>query len=298
MSEPRASLVVGRGGFLGSEVVARLAQDPASHIFEPPGTIRWSAPDFDGLLHDFSDFVGTRPWRIFWVAGSATVADPAERTSLEVTAFEDFTTSLSRYLDPASGEFLFVSSAGGIYAGKSGTRITRGTAPDPRSPYGRLKLNQELICEELSRAGFRVAVFRISNLYGPRRNASKTQGLVHHLVRAAIRHDPVTIFVPLGTIRDYVFISDAAVRLVEYEFPLANLGSPHVEILASGRGISVGDVIALVQRVTHRRIPCALSQQVRSQPGDLHLVPTIEARQTPLVTGIRRTFDALAGYPL
>ena len=51
---------------------------------------------------------------------------------------------------------------------------------------------------------------RFSNLYGPGQNLGKLQGLISRLALSAVTRQPINIFVPLDTIRDYVYVDDAA----------------------------------------------------------------------------------------
>ena len=58
-------------------------------------------------------------------------------------------------------------------------------------------------------------VGRFSNLYGPGQSLSKAQGLISHVGRAALRREPVSLYVPLDTIRDYLFAADAGRMAVD-----------------------------------------------------------------------------------
>jgi UDP-glucose 4-epimerase len=131
------------------------------------------------------------------------------------------TALLSRLLDAAArrvaddpglasaGTLFFASSAGGVYAG--GVPPFDELSPEhPLAPYGREKLLQEeLVAKLAATGGVDVLVGRFSNLYGPGQTLSKPQGLVAHVGRAALLREPVSIWVPLDTIRDYLFAADA-----------------------------------------------------------------------------------------
>ena len=63
--------------------------------------------------------------------------------------------------------------------------------------------------------GVRLLIGRLSNLYGPGQNLSKPQGLIAHVGSAALRREAVSIYVPLDTIRDYLFAADAGRMVVD-----------------------------------------------------------------------------------
>jgi UDP-glucose 4-epimerase len=72
-----------------------------------------------------------------------------------------------------------------------------------------------LFAQVASSSGVDLLIGRFSNLYGPGQNLSKPQGLIAHVGRAALRREPVSIYVPLDTIRDYLFAADAGRMVVE-----------------------------------------------------------------------------------
>ena len=110
------------------------------------------------------------------------------------------------------GSFSFSSSAGAIYAGASDDIITENTTVAPTTDYAREKLRQESLVSEFADRNSRVTVLlaRISTLYGPGQAKGKRQGLLAHIARCLLRNQPVHIYVPFDTIRDYIAADDAA----------------------------------------------------------------------------------------
>ena len=118
------------------------------------------------------------------------------------------------------GTLFLASSAGGVYAGSPARHPFDEESPVRAiAPYGHAKLAQEEHFTGAADAGgVDLVLGRLSNLYGPGQNLSKPQGLVAHVGNAALRRQPISIYVPLDTIRDYLFVTDAArmvVRAVE-----------------------------------------------------------------------------------
>ena len=79
------------------------------------------------------------------------------------------------------------------------------------SAYGDAKLAAERAAAEFAaRSGVNVLTGRISNLYGPGQNLAKPQGLVSHICRAQLSGQPISVYVSLDTVRDYLYVDDAS----------------------------------------------------------------------------------------
>lgn len=289
--ETPRSWVIGSGGLLGSALVKRLG----SSSWSPNQPLVWPKPDFHPALSDFAHHVGNQAWAIYWAAGAATVSSSQQECSIELEAFKGFLEQVRQHLNLDQGTFALMSSAGGIYAGSREPLIHSQSAPSPETPYGHLKLAMESATRELQSSGAKVINFRITNLYGPRVNRTKAQGLIHHAVRSALTKEPLTVYVPLGTLRDYVYVHDAADVVIQRTLsPEAPSGT---ELLGSGLPTSVAGLVSEVQRVTHRRVPYCVSQARQGQPGSMVFSPSLRADTTPLNCGIKRTVDVLARVP-
>lgn len=192
---------------------------------------------------------------------------------------------------------MLASSAGGVYAGCSHPPFDDRTAPHPLSPYGELKLTQEQAASRLLDAVCPVVIARISNLYGPGQNLDKLQGLVSRLALSAVTKQPVTMFVSLDTIRDYIDADDAAVVLLHWAHKAVREQPEHpwIRVVASGQPVSLGALIHLAQDVTRTRIPVAVGEHASAaaQARDLRLTPSDDGHvhalvRTTLPEGIKR----------
>jgi len=280
--------VIGSGGLLGSAVTRTLPDSFDAKL------IRWSEQershaDLNTNLEAFaSQLDPNQPWRIIWAAGHATVSSSESECHNEFTTFHEFARQAHQRLS-TPGRFFLASSAGGIYAGSADPPFSAESVPEPTSAYGHLKLGQELALTETfnDRENVHTTIGRISNLYGPGQNLGKLQGLVSHLILAALSKRTMNIFVPLDTIRDFVFVEDAAETisvLITMESP------PNIAVIASGEPKSLATVISQVQGVIRVKIPIAYGQHSssNSQVSDLRMVPTIECPQlTPFPVGVK-----------
>jgi UDP-glucose 4-epimerase len=307
LAESAITWVVGRG-LLGSSVERAIGDH--STLWHSP-RFDWSDPvrtrtEVERAASRFLADAGQRPWRVAWCAGAGVVATPQ-------AALDEETATLTRLLEVLAiqpgpserrGEFFLASSAGGVHAGSSGPPFTEATAPRPLAPYGETKLGQEQLARDWARsAGVDLLIGRIANLYGPGQDVSKPQGLISQLVRAAVHRQPTGIYVPLDTVRDYLFADDCG-RLVAAG--LDRLALDHdaqarpvsvTKILASHRPATVAMILAEFRRVFGRppRIVLGASPLRRLQVRDLRLRsivwPELDRRtSTPLATGIQSVF--------
>ena len=162
----------------------------------------------------FVDECGAEPWNVAWCAGAGFVGADNRGLAVERAALAATLDSLAHSPQPERGNFFFASSAGGVYAGVGAPPYDENSPVHPLSNYGTAKLDAEALVIEWSRScGAAVLIGRIANLYGPGQNLTKAQGIISQVCRSYLTGRPAPIYVPLDTIRDYVFAPDCA-RLV------------------------------------------------------------------------------------
>lgn len=307
------SWVVGRGGLLGRHVEAAVAAgDAHAAIWRPAQPIRWddTARAVADLEAEAADFLARaarsgESWRLMWCAGAGVVATQPEALAQETLLLTHFLASLRERLasDPPlarAGSVFFSSSSGGVYAASTAAVPFDELSPvGPLAPYGREKLAQEELFEALAAAsGVDLLIGRLSNLYGPGQKLSKPQGLISHVGRAALRREPISIYVPLDTIRDYLFAADAArmvnetIRIRETARRQGVPNSSTTKIFASEVETTVASVLGAWRQVLRRplRVAFASSPVGRLQPRVLsfrsHVSPNVRGRPTLLTLGI------------
>jgi UDP-glucose 4-epimerase len=250
----------------------------------------------------FMKHAGGGPWSLVWCAGAGVTASRAGALDEEVATFTSVLESLSGD-DAQGGTITLASSAGGVYAGAVGPPFDEGSAVAPLAPYGRAKLAMEqALTRWAAQTGGRALVGRLGNLYGPGQDIDKPQGLISQLLRAHLLRRPLTIYVPLDTIRDYVFVSDAAQRLLSATQIAMSTppGSVTTKVVASQQGQSIAAVLGELRRVLQRRpqIIVGSSPVARFQARDLRLRSTVwrevdRVPLTPLPAGIHASLSDL-----
>ncbi len=289
--------IIGAGGLFGS-ALARAAENP----FLGP-TIPWNDSGaalsvLSSTLDDFSQATNG-DWCITWAAGRVTTNSSPEAAVDELTTFTRFIDHLAENQPRGRGVFLLTSSAGGVYAGSEHPPFTRSSTPHPLGTYGDLKLAQERVANEALRCP--VVTSRVSNLYGPGQDLRKIQGLISRLALAAVTKQPVRMYVPLDTIRDYIHSDDAAARALHWAHVALHAQESAVRVVANGQSQTLGHVISLMRDITRVRIPIAAGVEASAsvQSPDLRLIPDHDAVTTtlpltPLPAGMKQVYLDIA----
>jgi UDP-glucose 4-epimerase len=316
--------VVGSGGLLGSHV-ARAVHSTAGLVpwSPPPGPLPWEdrAQLEARLGAAVRAFVaaagqGSYPaWSVFWCAGAGVVGTSPPTLDTESATFELFLERLGQELNAAPGardrpgRLFLASSAGGLYAGSPERPLHEGSPPRPISPYGRAKLRQEQALERWAARHPQVSslVARISNLYGPGPRMGRPKGLISQMSRCLIHHQPVHIYVSLDTIRDYVYVEDAAPSLVRWMERLgaeaaASSGARHVlKICASEQETTIAALLGVFRRLAKRqlKVVSGLHPLHAQQPARLQFRSRVWSDEPrPAATGLAVGVDRVYRHQL
>jgi len=320
-SAPAITWVIGRGGLLGQSLEAAMDRaGSGAHLWRPSEPIAWSATSAGALelrrqAGQFLGAAGDRPWSVAWCAGAGVTGSSAQAVHLELVALRETLDGLASARRGRDGAFFFASSAGGVYAGVGAPPYDESSPVRPLAAYGQAKLDAEaLVAAWSERTGTPSLIGRIANLYGPGQNLAKAQGLISQICRAHLTGQPLSIYVSLDTLRDYLFAPDCAGLIVQGLARLrreqsATHPSVITKILASQRAITIGAVLGEMHRIFKRspRIVLGASAVSAMQARDLSLRsrvwPELDRRTlTPLPVGIAATAADLqrrlqAGWP-
>ncbi|ARC57430.1 dTDP-4-dehydro-6-deoxyglucose reductase [Frondihabitans sp. 762G35] len=304
------SLVVGAGGLLGSAVAKECAErgDSVTSLRVPWADREASVRVLTEALVSFVRDAGEEPWTLFWCAGTGVVATGEEEFAAEKAVVEQVLVGSTdalrdEGLHPSHGTVFFASSAGATFAGNTEPPFSEGSDAVPLAPYGRSKLAlEELFASWAASSGARLLIGRISNLYGPGQNILKPQGLISQLIAARLDGRTSNIYVPMGTVRDYLYVDDAAamirdaVDLVAREAPAFRT----LKIFASQEGLSITDLVERLEGVLDRKLdivsghdPAAVYQALDLRFVSRVLTEVDDRELVPVTEGMRRTAEAL-----
>lgn len=282
-------LVTGGAGYIGSHTLHALR----SHGYEPVVYDNLStgyaqlAASFELIVGDLADSAKLAPIldRVEAVLHFAAHAYVGESVTNPQKYFRnnvcDALTLLDAVLRSPVRKFVF-SSTCAVYGPPPGSPIREDTPCHPINPYGETKLAFENALRAYDRAyGIRFMALRYFNAAGA--DEQGRVGEMHapevHLIPCvfeALRgeRDVLEVFgddypTPDGTcIRDYIHVSDLAEAHV---LALKHLdrGVSAAINLGTGRGHSVREVIATVERVTGRKVPIKIAPRRAGDPPEL-----------------------------
>ena len=310
MSQPSAirTWTIGAGGLVG-QAIAKATKSGFPAVPIPWTDSRACQEVLTTAAQTFLDSVGEEPWCVIWAAGSGTVGTDKQTLEEETRTVRGFAEMFVRLLSSRStrlspGLCVLISSAGGVYAGTPKPPYSSTSVPEPISDYGRAKLAQEEIWTSSFGGISPTLVARLSNVYGEAQRIEKRQGLISQLAYSAATRQPLHIYVPLDTVRDYIHTDDAAKLIAGH---IADrYGSRHLTrkadtvLVASGEGTSIATLIRMMTNVCHRKVPiaAAANESATRQARDSRFVPDLptgflDSGTRPLPLGLQQVYQGI-----
>ncbi|MBF6135009.1 UDP-glucose 4-epimerase [Nocardia otitidiscaviarum] len=164
------------------------------------------------------------------------------------------TVTLLEAMADAGVRRIVLASTASIYGSPELQPMGEALPDAPPHPYASSKLAAELAVEAQASTGrLAAAVLRLSNIAGGA-DPDPTR-LIPRTLAAALDGTPLTVNGDGTAVRDYLHVRDAAAAFVAALEQLPPQGSSRRYNIGSGKGSSVLDVAAAVERVTGRRVP-------------------------------------------
>ena len=285
--------VLGSSGLLGAALCRGLRNEGIDR-FAPEQRLCWNSGIElqDQIVSAVKAFAlkaaGADRWEIYWAAGIGTMSSSADSIAPETRALSLLMKQLESVpsLLAQPGVIIFASSAGAIYAGSLDEIITEASSPAPTTAYAVEKIKQEGLVRNfvLDNPSATAVIARISTLYGPGQASGKRQGLLSHMARSILRNQPIQIYVPYDTIRDYIDADDAADIMIGLRLTTNIKTSVLVKIVASECPVTIAEIIGIF-----RRIGCRNPKIVRiaNRLSDLYS-RRVQFRSTVYPEGIKR----------
>jgi UDP-glucose 4-epimerase len=284
-------LVLGGGGFIGSHIVEELhAAGHDIRILERPrvprfrefaSRVEWVEGDFQSasVVHDAVDGIDAVFHLVSTTLPKSSNDDPIFDLESNVVA----TLRMLEFArDARVRKIIFISSGGTVYGTPATLPIPETHPTEPRVAYGIAKLAIEKYLALFQRLhGMDYTVLRVANPYGKRQRVETAQGAVAAFIDRVLRDQPIEIWGDGTITRDYVHVADVArafLHALDYD------GDVHIFNVASGRGRTLNELVALLEDVMGRRIA------VRYMPGRPFDVPSN-------VLAIDRARDVLGWMP-
>jgi len=253
--------VIGGGGLLGTALRNALPRN-GNALFAPKERFQWG--DVPTLRQQLKVAVQafalrttpTDRWEIYWAAGKGAMSSTEETLVPETQTLAYLLELLGAapQLMAVPGAIAFASSAGAIYAGSTDIIFTEHTVASPTTAYAYEKLKQEglLIAFAHTHPSVTLLNARISTVYGPGQSEGKQQGLLTHVARHILRNQPIQIFVPYDTIRDYISVEDAASAMITALSFACKQAGVCTKIVASEKPTTIAEIISIFRRIARR----------------------------------------------
>jgi UDP-glucose-4-epimerase GalE len=284
-------LVTGGAGYIGSHCCKALSEAGYNPVcFDNfstghPDFVKWG-PAVQGDVRDVEALLETfRTHDIFAVMHFAALSAVGESVINPEQYYENNVTgslALLRAMREVQCMQLVFSSTGAVYGNASREPIREDSACEPVNPYGSSKRMIEQILSDYRKAyRLRSICFRYFNASG-----ADPSGLIGdlrdpetHLIPRAMKalQGYVADFAVFGddydtpdgtAVRDYIHVTDLATAHVSAIKLLAEGHEGGIYNLGTGRGYSVGEILAAIAAETARNVPFVLKGASRWRPGD------------------------------
>jgi UDP-glucose 4-epimerase/UDP-arabinose 4-epimerase len=288
-SGPSNILVTGGAGYIGAHTVKALAEGGYRPVvFDNLSSGFRKAARWGEFVHgDIRDYAAVeealQTWRIGAVIHLAAVTDTARSIARPDLFYEvnvGGTGTLLRAMKACGVSRLVFSSTAAVYGAGAAAPFKENDPREPASPYADTKLACERMIAGYCKAfGISAIALRFFNAAGADASGliGEAQSPETHLIplalSAGLGGSPLTVFgddfdTPDGTaIRDYVHVSDlAAAHVLALETALP-AGSFEAVNLASGRAVSVFEVLDAVRRALGRPAPFTVGGRRLGDPA-------------------------------
>lgn len=288
----RNVLVTGGAGYIGSHCCKALAaQGWLPIVYDNLSTghrdfVKWG-PLVEADIRDNGALEETllkfEPVAVMHFAAVALVGesmtDPGKYWDFNVGG----TVALLEAMRRSGVDKLVFSSTCAVYGEPAEMPIDEATETRPVNPYGASKLTAERVMDDFGGAhGLRSVRLRYFNAAGadPEGEIGEDHTPETHLIPLVLdaalgRRESVSIFggnypTPDGMpIRDYIHVSDIAAAHVKALKYLMSGGATAAANLGTGKGASVGEVVAAVETTTGRRVRTKMVSRREGDPARL-----------------------------
>lgn len=301
-------LVMGGTGFIGSHLVDELVAHGASvRVFSRGLTAQadWPASEkVEVCTGDLSDAASVEHAVrgcdvVFHLVSTTLPKSSNENPAYDVETNVVGSLALLESARRNSVErIVFVSSGGTVYGCPVATPIAETHPTDPLCSHGISKLAIEKYLHLYSGLhGLDYRVLRVSNAYGERQRAEKAHGAISVFLSRALKGEAVEVWGDGTVVRDYVYVGDVARALVAAS---RHQGTERVFNIGTGRGTSLNDLIAIIERSCGREVR-RVYLEGRPFDVDRNILDVARAAahlgwraETRLVDGVRKTLEWMA----
>lgn len=246
-----ALLIVGQTGLIGSSLKLN---SEINCIDFPVG--QWTSDSFKESLEKsiLESDIKEDSLQIVWAAGKSNMDSSTKILDDEITLIKNFLQIISKY-SSSINSLSFISSAGSIYGGCDNQTITEETPPNPITDYGRSRLILEEIFKNFgSTFTTPINIFRLSNVFGLKKNINSSSGLILNLIKANLTRKDLNIFVPLTTAQDYIDVDFVSRNILSILTSQNSRKVPNQTFIFSRNySHSIVEILSIIDRFSRRK---------------------------------------------
>jgi UDP-glucose 4-epimerase len=271
-------LVTGGAGFIGSHLVAKLAEQ-GNYVRVLDNLSTGKLSNIDALLKDgLVDFVKGDIRDVSAVKAAVSGVDVVFHLAAQISVplsilnpklnHEVNAGGTSNLLNASKcdgvGRFVFVSSCA-VYGEPVYLPIDEAHPTNPISPYAESKLISEQECLRRSREHeIESVVVRFFNVYGPKQGLNDYSGVIVKFIEKINQELPLTIFGDGQQTRDFVFVQDIADALL---LASQNNGvNGQIFNIGTGKATTIKSLAETLLQVTNSKVKL---QFVPERSGDI-----------------------------
>ena len=301
----RQLALIGAGGLIGSAIASE-AKRFGIGVSSPK--VAWGTgkalPDLQEWMETLHRNSNSASLDMIWAAGVPDMRASRDVLSSSSSIFTTFLEWLTQNSSSgALGSISYISSLGGIYEQTNFLEANEEVRPEPLSAYGAFKMSDEdSLAKTGTLTGIRTLSVRLPSVFGPSSSFSIRGGLINSLSLSTILRRPMRIYVPLDTLRPYLYVRDVPRFLLRLlaelrQFPPATNETKNV---LSPTMLSVATIIGEFKRTVHALPPISYGVGLNhTSPAQLSTIRSSTfsgiriTAPTPFRAAIKSTFNSV-----
>ena len=300
----RKVLVIGGSGFIGGHLCRRLlSQNYLPVVFDrvPPTVdgVEYHCGDMSGVADLWPSLLENveAVYHLAWTTKPQSANnDPLFDLQSNVAGGVHLLDGMARLSHRP--RLIFISTGGAVYGQTGSAPVPEDHLTNPLNAYGISKLTLEHYLRLYHHLhGLDYLVFRPGNPYGEGQDPAGAQGAVAVFLGKILRGEPITIWGDGKVVRDYLHIDDLISALVDGLAYRPMAASPRVFNVGSGRGVSLNELVGLLEQASGQRAEVAYTPARKTDVPRIVLdVSRIQAHlgwspRISMEQGLRRTWD-------
>ncbi|ASG24703.1 NAD-dependent epimerase/dehydratase family protein [Nitrospirillum viridazoti] len=254
----RRCLVLGAGGFIGTNLCRRLqANGAVVQAFGRSQPLPGALGGGDWMTGDFTDHAAVARAvegnEVIFHLISGSLPESSNKDPIADLSGSVVQTLHLLDIARASGvrKVVFASSGGTVYGIPQQVPIPESAPTNPIAAYGIGKLAIEKYLGLYRHLyGLDYAVLRVANPFGPYQTGRRKQGVIAALARRALDGLPLEIWGTGEVVRDFIYVDDVVSALVA---SATHDGSHKVFNVGQGEGRSINQIIADLRAILSDR---------------------------------------------